>query len=218
MLARIGWRTCGPSGPSGQYASAPPSRSENHATPVAMWSRHSSKQPGVVHHHEQPLRDGLAADAAELGHVGVHRELLARDHEVGVRDLRLDDRPAVHGTGRVGEPLRVQERRDRRGEQLAGVRVLLAEVAGAGRERADPLVGGLEPTRPEEVHDAVVALGEAGALGDLDRLELAVGAVPAEAGAQLAHRGLVGGIEDRVDGDDAARGTEHGRPMVGAVQ
>ena len=36
----------------------------------------------------------LAVHAAELGDVGVHRELLARHEQVRVDDRRLDDRPA----------------------------------------------------------------------------------------------------------------------------
>ena len=35
------------------------------------------EQARVVHHHHQPLREALAVGAAELGHVGVHGELLA---------------------------------------------------------------------------------------------------------------------------------------------
>ena len=85
----------GPSAPSGQYASAPPSQSWNHAMPVAIGMRHSSNRPGVVHDDEQPLRHELAVGAAELGHVGVHGELLARHHEVRVHDRGLDHRPAV---------------------------------------------------------------------------------------------------------------------------
>ena len=65
--------------------------------PVAMGMRHGVEQPGVVHHDEQPLRQDLAVGAPELGHVGVDRQLLARDHQVGVGDRRLDDRPPVDG-------------------------------------------------------------------------------------------------------------------------
>ena len=89
----------------------------------------------MVHHHEQPLRDDLAVAAAELGHVGVHRELLARHHQVGVRDRRLDDRAAVHPAGRVEERLVVEERLDAVDAHLRAVRVLLAEVARADGER-----------------------------------------------------------------------------------
>ena len=70
------------------------------------------EQAGVLHHDEQPLRDELAIGAAELGNVGVHGELLARNHEVRVRDRRLDDRPAVDRPGRLDERRVVQERLD----------------------------------------------------------------------------------------------------------
>ena len=70
------------------------------------------EQAGVVHHDHQPLRKDLAVGAAELGDVGVHRQLLARDHQVGVRDDRLDHRPSVDPAGGVDEPLAVEERLD----------------------------------------------------------------------------------------------------------
>ena len=78
--------------------------------------RHAPRveEPGVVHRDEQPLRHHLAIAAAELGHVGVHRQLLAGHHQVGEHDGRLDHRPAVHLAGGVGEALVEEVRLDAR--------------------------------------------------------------------------------------------------------
>ena len=54
----------------------------------------------------------LAVHAPELGHVGVQRQLLARDHEVGEHDGRLDDLPTVDLPGRFDETLMEEERLD----------------------------------------------------------------------------------------------------------
>ena len=74
--------------------------------------RHALEEPGVVHDDHQPLRDHLAVRAAELGHVGVHGQLLARQQDVGVGDGRLDDRPIEQPAGRFEQRLVVQERLD----------------------------------------------------------------------------------------------------------
>ena len=97
------------------------------------------EQARVVHDHEEPLRNELAVRAAELRHVGVHRELLARDHEVRVGNRRFDDRPAVDRPGGLHEGLVVQERADAGDAFVAAVRVFLAEVARAHRERGGRL-------------------------------------------------------------------------------
>ena len=95
--------------------------------------------PSTAWSKKRPIRSqriGLgrpdAVAAAELGYVGVHRELLARNHEVRVRDRRLDDRPSVHLLRRGDERLVMQERLDPLDTHVGAVRVLLTEVAGAG--------------------------------------------------------------------------------------
>ena len=96
VLNRAAWVAAGaggPVGPVGERAAVavvePRDSGRDRHAPLV-------EETGVMHHDEQPLRDDLAVAAAELGHVGVHRELLPGNHEVRVRDRGFDDRAAVH--------------------------------------------------------------------------------------------------------------------------
>ena len=162
------------------------------------------EQPGVVHHGHQPLREDLAVGAAELGDVGVHRQLLARDHQVGVGDDRLHHRPSVHPAGGVDEALAVEERLDPVDADLGPVGVLLAEVARAGGQGGEVVVVAVQSAGAEEVEHGVVALGQPASDLAVDLLVLRVAVVAAEALAQLDHRvGAV--VEERVDRHDGVR-------------
>ena len=108
----------------------------------------------------------------------------------------------------------MEERLDRGREQLAAVRVLLAEVARPGGQGTGGLVGPMHATAVQEVHGGVVALEQPGPLRDLESFALAVGPVPTEARAQLLDRGSLGRVEHGVDRDDDGIGA-HG-PIVGA--
>ena len=89
----------------------------------------------MVHDDQEPLRDDLAVGAPELGHVGVHGQLLAGKQDVGVDDRGHDHLPAVQRPGRPDEAFVAGEWLDAVGEDLVAVRVRLAEVVRAGRSQ-----------------------------------------------------------------------------------
>ena len=141
----------------------------------------------MAHRDKQPLRMGLAVHAAELGNVGVHHQLLSRDHEIRVDDRGFDDLSTMHLTRRTEESLVEQERLYAIDERPRSVGVLLPEVVRPRRELGHGLVSPTVATSSEMVHDRVVALGEAAADLGIDVL-LGVHAVATEPLGQLDHR------------------------------
>jgi hypothetical protein len=159
------------------------------------------EQARVAHGDEEPLRVQLAVHAPELGHVGVQRELLARNHEVGEHDGRLDHLPPVDVPRRFDEALVEKERLDALDERPGAVGVLFAEVVGAGSEHGDRFTGPVHAPRLQIVEDGVVALGEAFADLGAALVLRRVHPVPAETLAQPHHALGVGVREERGEQD-----------------
>lgn len=154
----------------------------------------------MVHDDQQPLGHDLAVGTPELGHVGVHRQLLARQEQVGVDDGRLDHGPAVQALGRRPQARVVAERLDAGCEHIVAVGVRLAEVVGARRPPTGRLVGAAEPAAgAHEVHRRFVALRQFGSEAGVESLVgvLAVGAEVMPERDQLRRPGVVEkGVED----------------------
>ena len=103
------------------------------------------EEAGVVHHHAEPLWVELAVDSAELRHVGVDRQLLPRQQQVGEDDRRLDDRTAEDFPGRVAQAFVFEKGLDPGCVDLVAVGVGFAEVVGAGGEGGDVFARAPEP-------------------------------------------------------------------------
>ena len=161
------------------------------------------EQSRVVHDDEQPLRQELAVGAAKLRHVGVHGELLARHHQVRVRDRRLDDIPAVNRPRRIHERGMTEKRLDAGDARVLTVRVLLAEIARADRERLHRFVGTRESPGAKEVRHRVVPLREPVSDVGVELLVLGIHAVATEALAEVDHSGGVGRVvEERIEANN----------------
>jgi mannonate dehydratase len=84
--------------------------------------------------------------------------LRTRCDDAGLRLNAIENVPIkFYDKVMLGQPGR-DERLDAVDQRLRAVRVLLAEVVGAGRQHLDRVVPAVPPTRVEEVHDRVVAL------------------------------------------------------------
>ena len=181
MLWRAGLRTTAPSGPSGQYASAPPSGAPNQAMPVAIGSRQASNSPEWC--------------MTTRSHCGTSFRLKPRNSGTSVWTAsswpgrkRLAYTIAGSTTGRPWIARRgfdqscvLADRVDAGKQQAVTVRVLLAEVAGACRHVLGS-VGGTD-ARLQEVAHRVVTGQEARPDLELDLLVLGVEPVRAELGA-----------------------------------
>jgi hypothetical protein len=151
----------------------------------------------VQHHHHQPLRVALAVRAAELRHVGVHGELLARHQQVRVHDVGHDHRAVVHLLRGLDEGRVAHERLDA-GNQVVVVGVGLAEVVGARREPHGLFLAPEAAAGAHEVEGRVETLRQAGRELHLVRGVLGVRAVAPEALAQAQHRVGIGRAEQRI--------------------
>lgn len=100
----------------------------------------------------------------------------------------------------------VQERADARDAFVAAVRVFLAEVARPHGERGGRLARVREPAGAQKVQEGIVTGCEPVADLGLERLELRVHAVAAEAPAQVDDVGRVGRRETRIEHDHLRHG------------
>jgi hypothetical protein len=129
----------------------------------------------------------------------VHCELLARHHQVCVRNRRFDDGAAVDPARGLDERLAVEEGSDPRDAFVASVGVFLAEVAGSHRERRNGFGLRRCAARAQEVRDGVVAGREPAPNRGVVLLVLGVHPVATESLAQVDHRGRPRRVEQRVE-------------------
>jgi hypothetical protein len=103
--------------------------------------------------------------------------------------------------GRFDEPFVEEERLDALDQRLGAVRVLLAEVVGAGGEHGDGLTGPAHAARFQIIEDGVVALGEAFSNFGTALVLRGVHPVAAETLAEPHHAFGVGVREQRIEED-----------------